>query len=148
MHIPDTHDVVVTGGGCVSCLGMGEDTLRSALQEQRSGLKKITMVPPVVTKTQVGGQIDRTPFTAALRAARIRYDEITMDASALAAEEALQQAGILQHHEAPRNIATIVGAGASSVERYFAANETFFTKGARWVRPTTVPRCMNNAIGA
>ena len=148
MHMPDKQDVVVTGGGCVSCLGMGEDTLRSALHEQRSGLKKITMNPPVVTKTQAGGQIDRTPFTAALRAARIRYDDITMDASALAAEEALQQAGIFQHHEAPRNIATIVGAGASNVERFFAANETFFTKGARWVRPTTVPRCMNNAISA
>ncbi len=148
MQQREEQEVVVTGAGCVSCLGIGEHTLLSALREQRSGLHRIEMSPPVATKTKMGGQIDRAPFTTALRAARIRYDDITMDASALAAEEALQQAGMLQHHEAPRDIAMLVGAGGSNVERYFAANETFFTKGARWVRPTTVPRCMNNAVSA
>ena len=144
----DRQKVVVTGAGCVSCLGIGEESLHSALREQRTGLRRIAISPPISTKTKVGGQVNRDSFHEALQAARIRYNDISLDASALAAEEALQQSDIRQHHTAPQNIATIVGAGASNVERFFSANETFFNKGPRWVRPTTVPRCMNNAISA
>ncbi len=143
-----SHKVVVTGAGCVSCLGIGQHALRSALQRQTSGLGKITMSPAVTTKTTAGGQINRESLRAALHDARIRYDDIALDTATLASEEALQQADVLAHHGKPREIPVLVGAGASNVERFFQANETFFSKGARWVRPTTVPRCMNNAISA
>ncbi|MFU8779689.1 MAG: beta-ketoacyl-[acyl-carrier-protein] synthase family protein [Kiritimatiellia bacterium] len=142
------HQVVVTGAGCVSCLGVGQESLRAALRDQKSGLRRITMDPPVTSKTKVGGQIDRTALNPALQAAHIRYNDIALDASALASEEALHQAGMLPSHGTCRSVAVLVGAGASNVERFFQANETFFNKGPRWVRPTTVPRCMNNAISA
>ncbi len=144
----ESHKVVVTGAGCVSCLGIGEQSLQSALQRKTSGIRKIEMSPPVVSRTKVGGQINRELLRTALHDARIRYDDIALDTSALASDQALRQAGILEQHGKPREIPVLVGAGASNVERFFQANETFFAKGARWVRPTTVPRCMNNAISA
>jgi 3-oxoacyl-[acyl-carrier-protein] synthase II len=141
-------NVVVTGAGCVSCLGTGKQTVREAFLEQRSGLSHITMDPHGSYKTTVGGQVDRTVLHPALLAAHIRYNDIALDCSALASEEALHEAGVLPSHGACRGAGVFVGAGASNVEHYFTANESFFTKGPKWVRPTTVPRCMNNAPSA
>jgi 3-oxoacyl-[acyl-carrier-protein] synthase II len=140
------HRVVITGGGCVSCLGIGQHTLRDALQNGRSGIGPIAMDSPLVWRTKAGGQVDRHALSFALAAARIRNGDIALDTACLAADEALAEA------RAPASLtcltAVSVGAGASNVEQYFKAYDSFFSKGSRWVRPTTVPRCMNNAISA
>jgi len=143
-----TQRVVVTGGGCVSCLGLGQPDLQQALANQTVGFRQIAMDPPVATGTRVGGQIDRKLLAEACKPTRIRYGDLALDTAALASHEALQQAGIPTQPATPQKIALLVGAGASNVEQFYLANQTFFTKGARWVRPTTVPRCMNNAISA
>ncbi len=142
------HRVVVTGGGCVSCLGIGQHSLQRALEQRQTGIRNIAMAPPIATKTKAGGQVDRELLASALAAARIRYGDIALDTAALASEEALRQANLLGNKAAPQDVALLVGTGASNVEQFFLANQTFFSKGARWVRPTTVPRCMNNAISA
>ncbi len=140
--------VVITGGGCVSCLGIGEAALQGALRHPRSGIHAIQMDPPVSCRTQAGGQINRAPFQAALRAEGIRFKDLALDAATLAAGQALAQAHLRERPDPPHDIAVIIGSGASNVEQFFEANRTFFAEGARRVRPTTVPRCMNNAISA
>ncbi len=142
------HRVVITGGGVVSCLGLDQQGLRAAILQPHTGLQQIQMDPAVDCRTVAGGQVDRRAMQDRMQTEKIRYREFTTDAAALASTQALREAQVPVAPEQPRDMAVVVGSGASNVECNFATYRTFFLDGAKRVRPTTVPRGMNNAISA
>jgi len=141
--------VVISGMGVVSALGFDEATMWAALSAGRGGIGVIRHPAVEGVRTTVGATIDRVDLTAALAAEGLRYQDFTVDASLLAAGQALRQAGLTDadgRRSTPLEAAVLAGTGIGCTEGYFGAVTSYFEKGLRGVRPTTVPRCMANAI--
>ena len=140
--------VVITGLGAVSALGFSETEIWSAMVAGQTGIRTITHIATDELKTTVGGIVDRERLKTALQGIRVRYTDITVDAAMLASDQALRQAGLLVGEGAPvpQEVATIVGTGIGSVESYYDSVSSYIEKGVKGIRPTTVPRCMANAV--
>lgn len=140
--------VVITGMGTVSALGFSETELWSAMMAGQTGIRTITHLDTAELKTTVGGTVDRERLKTALQGIRVRYTDLTVDAAILASDQALKQAGLLDGNSepAPQEVATIFGTGAGCAESFYDSVSSFVEKGAKGMRPTTVPRCMANAV--
>lgn len=140
--------VVITGMGTVSSLAFNETDLWERMIAGQTGIRTITHLDTSELKTTVGGIIDRDTLKAALQGIRVRYTDITVDAAILASDQALKQAGLLEEGAVPvpQEVATIFGTGIGSSESYFDSVSSYHEKGAKGIRPTTVPRCMANAV--
>ncbi len=144
----DKRRVVVTGLGAVSAYGFGESPIWEGLAAGKTGIRTITHLDTSGLKTTVGGTVDREALQEALRELRMRYTDITVDSGIFAADQALKQAGLIAGDPPyePQEVATLFGTGIGSAESYHTSVQSYFDKGPRGVRPTTVPRCMANAV--
>jgi 3-oxoacyl-[acyl-carrier-protein] synthase II len=144
----DRRRVVITGLGAVSAYGFGEQVIWDNMIAGKTGISTISHIDTSCFKTTVGGTVDREALQTELSALRLRYTDMTVSAGIFAADQALKQAGLIgdappyEHQE----IATLIGTGIGSVESYYAAVQSYIEKGLKGVRPTTVPRCMANAV--
>ncbi|HAS83849.1 MAG TPA: beta-ketoacyl-[acyl-carrier-protein] synthase II [Verrucomicrobia bacterium] len=140
--------VVITGLGTVSALGFNENELWAQMIARQTGIRTIKHLDTSELKTTVGGVIDRDAFKDALLAIRLRYTDLTVDSAILASDQALRQAGLIvaDTPPEPQPIATLFGTGIGSVESYYKSVCSYIEKGTKGIRPTTVPRCMANAI--
>ncbi len=146
--MPTARRVVITGLGTVSALGFNENELWARMRSGQTGIRTITHLDTSELKTTVGGVIDREAFKDALLALRLRYSDLTVDSAILASDQALRQAGLItaETPPEPQPIATLFGTGIGSVESYYKSVCSYIEKGVKGIRPTTVPRCMANAI--
>ncbi len=142
--------VVISGLGTVSALGFDETSFWARMLSGQTGIRTITHLDQEGLKTTVGATIDRELLKTALQAIRVRYTDITVDSAILAADQALKQAGLLIEGEevSPQEVATIFGTGIGSAESYYDSVSSYMEKGIKGVRPTTVPRCMANAVSS
>ncbi len=144
----DKRRVVITGLGAVSAYGFGEHPIWEGLATGKTGIRTITHIDTSELRTSVGGTVDREALQEALRELRMRYTDLTVDSGIFAADQALKQAELITGEPPyePREVATLIGTGIGSAESYHASVQSYINKGVRGVRPTTVPRCMANAI--
>ena len=144
----DERRVVITGLGAVSAYGLGEQPIGEGLARGQTGIRSVEHIDTSELKTKVGGTVDREALQEALRELRMRYTDITVDSGIFAADQALKQAGLISGAPPyePQKVATLIGTGIGSSESYYASVQSYIDKGIRGVRPTTVPRCMANAI--
>jgi 3-oxoacyl-[acyl-carrier-protein] synthase II len=142
--------VVVTGIGVVTSLGLDETTFWQNLMESRSGIVPIRNLDVSDCKTLCGGEINNEGLNAALAAARIRPLDRAVDMGILAADQALKSAGFVTEvpPAGPLDIGTIFGTGVGSSHSLYEAYTGYATKGIRGLRPTTVPKCMANAMSS
>ena len=144
----DKRRVVITGLGAVSAYGFGEDVIWNNMIAGKTAISTIKHLDTSELRTTVGSIVDREALQEALRELKMRYTDLTVDSAIFAADQALKQAGLisgLPPYE-PQEIATLIGTGIGSTETYHAAVQSYIDKGVRGVRPTTVPRCMANAV--
>ncbi len=146
----DKRRVVITGLGAVSAYGFGEQVIWDNMVAGKTAISTIKHLDTSELKTTVGAIVDREALQEALRLLKMRYTDITVDSAIFAADQALKQAGLIEGEPPyePQQIATLVGTGIGSAETYYAAIQSYINKGARGVRPTTVPRCMANAVSS
>ena len=144
----DDRRVVITGLGAVSAYGFGEQPIWDGLSSAQTGIGTITHIDISELKTSVGATVDREALQEALRELRMRYTDLAVDSGIFAADQALKQAGLIAGEPPyePQEVATLMGTGIGSTESYYASVQSYIDKGVRGVRPTTVPRCMANAI--
>lgn len=142
--------VVVTGMGVISPCGMDERTFWDQLVSGRSGIRRIQAFDPSSFRSQSGAEVDSPALAEVLAARGWRAQERCVDMALLASVQALEQGGWLTPGTAPepRPIATIFGTGYGPTYAVAEAWQTAVLKGTRWVRPTTVPRIIVNAIPA
>jgi len=146
----DRRRVVITGLGAVSAYGFGEKTMWENMVAGKTAISTIKHIDTSELKTTVGATVDREELQEALRELRMRYTDLTVNSAILAADQALKQAGLIDGEPPyePQQIATLIGTGIGSAESYYASVQSYINKGARGVRPTTVPRCMANAVSS
>jgi 3-oxoacyl-[acyl-carrier-protein] synthase II len=142
--------VVVTGLGVASSLGVTEEEVWSRLLAGKTGIDKLTCLDTTDYKVDTGAEVDADAVKSALAAMKRRPVDRTLDLGLVAAQSALEQAGLIEGqppHE-PQEIAVIFGTGEGSAQSHHSAFKTFFERGPRGLRPTTVPKCMYNALSA
>lgn len=146
----DRQRVVVTGMGAVSSLGIGTSKLWSAMMSGHSGIAHLQAIDASPYKVGIGAEVKDDDFSLALKSAAIRKSDRTLDLATLASHEALTAAGLIHEGIEPelRNVAVVFGSGAGSQHSVHEATMRFATRGVKGVRPTSVPRCMANAISS
>jgi 3-oxoacyl-[acyl-carrier-protein] synthase II len=144
----DRQRVVITGLGAVSAYGLGEQVIWDGMEAGRTGIDTLVHVDTRELKTTVGATVNRETLQEALQAIRMRYTDFTVSSGIHAADQALKQAGLITGAPPyePQEIATLIGTGIGCAESYYGAVQSYREKGVRGVRPTTVPRCMANAV--
>ncbi len=142
--------VVVTGMGVISPCGLDEPAFWNQLVTGCGGVRRIQAFDPAEFKSQNGAEVDSVALAAAIAARGWKAQERCVDMALLASAQALEQAGCMTPGTAPepQPVATIFGTGFGPTYAASEAWQTAVLKGTRWVRPTTVPRIIVNAIPA
>jgi 3-oxoacyl-[acyl-carrier-protein] synthase II len=133
----------------VTSLGLDEATLWRRMLAGESGIAPIRAFDPAEYRTKVAAEVDDAALTAAMGARGIPSIDRAVDMGVLAAGQALEQAGLVSGAPpyAPRDMATIF-ACHGSYRSLYTLFHTFFEKGPRAIRPTSLPRHIPNATSA
>jgi len=115
-----SRDVVITGIGVVSPIGIGREAFWSSISDGRSGVRKVELLPFVGTPDCVGGEVsdfnDKTARKEHLKAMRkslkVMCREIQLGVAA--AIQGMEDAGIANGQIAPERIGVEFGANLMS----------------------------------
>ncbi len=142
--------VAITGLGIVSALGIDEDSVWARLLEGKSGIDKLQSLDTSQLKARIGAEVPAGIVEEALKPLGRRPTDRALDMAVVASAQALRQAGLILS-DAPyenQDVSVILGTGTGSAQSHHQAYLTYFEKGPHSLRPTTVPRCMYNALSA
>ncbi|MEM1204203.1 MAG: beta-ketoacyl-[acyl-carrier-protein] synthase family protein [Acidobacteriota bacterium] len=154
MSGPGAHrDVVVTGLGVVSALGSGVDANWRRLLAGQTGLGPIEGFDVAGNTVTQGGGVDMSPLDAHQKG-KLRRADRTVRLAVEASRQALIDAGWMSEDSAGddalvgRDVANLWGCGCGPCGTLYQSNVRFAAKGAKGMRPSTVPSCMANSISA
>jgi 3-oxoacyl-[acyl-carrier-protein] synthase II len=137
-------DVVVTGIGVVSPIGIGTDEFWNGLITGRSGAGPISSFDASELPVRIACEItdfDPDRFISAKEAARTdRFTHLALAAAALAEEEA----GLMSSGVDPDRTGTIIGSGIGGLQTIVTEHDALLAGGPRRVSPFMVPKLMPN----
>ena len=139
--------VAITGIGLVTALGLEEEEIWGALMEGRTGIAEVTGFDVSKLPCRVAAQVESAALEQEVAALGRLPGDRTTDMALVAAGRALTQAG-LRDDDARRGAGTLLGTGMGPAHTFFEAYESYYAKGVKGLRPTTVPRAMYNALSA
>ena len=144
------HRVVVTGMGIASALGVDEESVWQNLVDGKTGIAPLRTLDTSELKVGIGAEVPEGLVEAKLKALRRRPIDRALDLAIVAGQDALLQSGLITGEPPyePQDVAVIFGTGVGSAESHYNSFANLFEKGQRGLRPTSVPRCMYNAISA
>lgn len=143
--------VVVTGLGIASAVGLDEETVWTRLLAREGGVAPLTAFDTEAYKVGIGAEVDGDAVRERLARLRRRPVDRALDLALIAAADALEASGLVPDPTAPgepQDVGVVFGTGVGSAESHWNAFQRFAEKGPRGLRPTTVPRCMYNAISS
>lgn len=140
--------VVVTGMGCLSAIGLDEETTWANLMAGRTGIRRITAFDPQPFKAVNGAEVDGSALEAALVRGGWKSEEKLTALALVAADQTLRSAGLIQGGKpfSPQPLPVLVGSASGPAESLHEAITAHAQKGIRGIRPSTVPRCMVNIV--
>src|SRR4051794_13853309 len=134
--------VVVTGMGVVSPIGIGTDEFWASAVKGVSGIRNITSFDASGLRTRIAGEVPGFDPASFLSAKYIEQTDRFTQLGLLAAHLALEDAGGLDAHS-PRRLAVSVGSGMGGFGTFESSAMRKFRNQP--VPPFTVPRTMANA---
>ncbi|MCA9982192.1 MAG: hypothetical protein KDD89_15210, partial [Anaerolineales bacterium] len=148
-HNQQRRRVVVTGYGTINPLGHTAVATWAKIAAGQSGIAPITGFDASPHKTQIAGEVrDFDPVAIFGRKEARRLDRATQYAL-VAAEEALQMAGIDQLSESERGaIGVVLGTGLGGISTTEEAAQTMFERGPNRVSPFFIPMMLADSIPA
>lgn len=139
--------VAVTGLGLVTALGLEEEAVWGALMRGETGVREVSAFDVSQLPCRVAAQVEDAELEREVAALGRLPGDRTTDMALVASARALHQAG-LETGRQRGGAATILGTGMGPAHTFFEAYESYYGKGPRGLRPTTVPRAMYNALSA
>jgi 3-oxoacyl-[acyl-carrier-protein] synthase II len=133
-------DVLITGLGCISPVGLNVPTTWGSLLEGVSGIGPITQFDPGGTRTRIAGEV--RGFDAEERLGRkpahrmARFSQFAMVASAEALEAAELDLDSLDRDR----IGVLIGSGVGGLREIELATHALEHEGARRLSPLVIPR--------
>ncbi len=142
--------VAVTGLGVACAIGTNVESFRASLFAGQGGIARLWSLDTSEMKVGIGGEVDREFVPAALRRLRRRPTDRAVDLGLATAAEALEDAGLIAGAPpwAPQPAAVILGTAVGAAESNTTLQQRFAERGVRGLRPTSVPRVMDNAVSA
>jgi 3-oxoacyl-[acyl-carrier-protein] synthase II len=111
--------VVITGMGCVSPNGIGNEAFCRAILAGKSGVKRVTRFDPSELPVQIAGEIQDFDEFAWIDAKERKHVGRVVPLAVAAGTEALQDAGVdfaAMDMEAKRDVGVIIGSGGGAQE--------------------------------
>ena len=137
-------EVVVTGIGAVTPIGIGVEAFWAGLMEGRSGAGPITRFDPSglpVTIACEAGDFDATDFMSPREIPRMdRFTQMAVASAALAVDDS----GVDVEALTKSRVGVIAGSGIGGLETIEREAENLRTAGPRRVSPFMVPKLMPN----
>jgi len=138
--------VVVTGVGIISPVGNEIATFWQNLVHGVSGVAKISAFPCNDLPVQIAAEVknfDPTKWIDLKESKRM--DRVTQFGVA-AAEQALQDSGLLEYHVNPERVGVIVGSGIGGIQTLEQQHANLLTKGSHFVSPFFIPMMIPDII--
>ena len=140
--------VVVTGLGIVSCIGNDADTVTNNLKAGQSGIKKDDKMAELGFRSQVSGRPDLNPKDHVHKRS-MRFMADAAGWSAVSMQQAIEDAGLSEHHVSNERTGIIAGSGGpSSLEIVRAADITRKNNSPKRIGPFAVPKAMSSTVSA
>ncbi|WP_026291847.1 beta-ketoacyl-ACP synthase I [Marinobacterium rhizophilum] len=139
--------VVVTGMGIVSCLGTDKESVLSALQEGRSGIKFQEEYKELGFRSQVAGSID-LDLESLIDRKLLRFMGNAAAYAYLAMDQAVKDSGLSEDQVSNVRTGLIAGSGGASSADIVETADILRTKGVRRVGPYRVTRTMGSTVSA
>ena len=140
--------VVVTGLGIVSCIGNDADTVANNLKAGQSGIKKDDKMAELGFRSQVSGRPDLNPKDYVHKRS-MRFMADAAGWSAVSMQQAIEDAGLSEHHVSNERTGIIAGSGGpSSLEIVRAADITRKNNSPKRIGPFAVPKAMSSTVSA
>ena len=138
-------DIVVTGLGCVTALGIGAEALWTAALEGRSGVGPTRLPRWIDHRIRISAQVDLEAVATRFAADRLPILDPCSQLALVAAEEAIAQSGLSRAELAGPRTAAIVGSCIGGMTTLDDGFQRFYSEGSSRISPLTVPRIMASA---
>jgi nodulation protein E len=138
-------EVVVTGLGCVTALGVGVETFWSAARVGRSGVRETKMPRWLDHRVKMSAQVDLETIAARFTDSQLAVLDPCSQLALVAAEEAVASAGLSRAELAGPRTAAVVGSCIGGMHSLDDGFHLFYANRSSRVPPLTVPRIMASA---
>jgi len=140
--------VAITGMGVVSPIGIGVKEFTSALSAGKNGVDRITHFDPSSYRSHMAGEVkDFDPLRYFSSRDAKHMDRFTQFGM-VAAEEAIQQAGLENEEEDPAKIGVLIGSGVGGLLTIEREKAVLMEKGPQRVSPFLVPMLITDIVSA
>jgi 3-oxoacyl-[acyl-carrier-protein] synthase-1 len=139
--------VVVTGMGVVSCLGNDLDTVSTALEHGRSGIRRSDEYAQFGLRSQVMGR-PTIDLEACLDRRDLRFMGDAAAYAAISMRQAIDDSGLDPAVVTGERAGLIAGSGGGSSSNVVESADIARSRGVRKIGPTRVPRTMCSTVAA
>jgi len=140
--------VVITGMGLVSPLGIGKEMFWRALEEGRSGVRRLTRFDPQGYACQIAGEIPDDSYLELIEAKKRRRMTHVSQLAVASAQMALDDAGFNLGWTNPYNAGVIVGTSVGSLKDGVEQQSILLERGANRINPFVSVGLHINALSA
>ena len=140
--------VVVTGMGVVSPIGIGVEEFGQALFLGKNGVGKITHFDPSPYRSRMAGEVKNFDPYSYLPPKEVKRMDRFTQLGMVAAEEAIRQAEITDEDNDPGTIGVLVGSGVGGLRTIEREQTTLLEKGPQRVSPFLVPMLITDITSA
>ena len=127
--------VVITGMGLVSPLGVGKEPFWRALEEGKSGIRRLTRFDPEGYACQVAGEIPDDSYLDLIDPKKRRRMTHVSQLAVASAQMALDDAGLGQDWTNPCSAGVIVGTSVGSLKDGVEQQSILLERGANRINP-------------
>ena len=131
--------VVITGMGLVSPMGNNVDDSWANIRAGKSGIDWISLFDADLVENRVAGEVKNLDLVGKFGRREMRRMDRAQMLALVAAEEALNDAGIVIDDGNKYDVGVVVGSGIGGIVTVVQALQGFEAKGHRGVSPVIVP---------
>ncbi|MBQ1389462.1 MAG: beta-ketoacyl-ACP synthase II [Clostridia bacterium] len=135
--------VVVTGMGALTPIGNSVPEYLENVKKGVNGIDVVTYFDVSDLKSKFAAQLKNPDLSAVIDKATIRKMDLFAQYALYAAEEAVNDSGILGKVD-PYRFGVYFGSGIGGFETILTEHETYLSKGARRVSPLFIPKMIYN----
>lgn len=140
--------IVITGMGLVSPVGNTVDESWANIRAGNSGIDWITLFDAELVENRVAGEVKELDLVGRFGRREMRRMDRAQMLALVAADEALQDAGIEITESNKYDVGVVVGSGIGGIVTVVQALQGFQARGHRGVSPVIVPALLHDGISS